>query len=110
MNQCWLIIQQQIQTQTEMFTSMDNIINSIVFSTCTSLIESLTQIANKLKNDNNQNEFEPILLILQQQLLFINDKKSTYISHQIKLNQLIEKQREILDLALNSIIKQPNEL
>ncbi|CAF2524027.1 unnamed protein product [Rotaria sp. Silwood2] len=110
MNQCWLIMQQQIQTQTEMFTSMDGIINSIVFSTCTSLMESLTQIVRKLKNDNNQNEFEPILLLLQQQLLLTNDKKSTYISHQMKLNQLAEKQRAVLDIALNSIIKQPNEL
>jgi hypothetical protein len=53
MIQCWLIMQQQIQTQTEMFTSMDGIINSIVFSTCTSLMETLSQIVNKLKNDKN---------------------------------------------------------
>ena len=31
-------------------------------------------------------------------------KKSTNISHQVKLNLLSEKQREALDLALNSII------
>jgi hypothetical protein len=66
---------------------------------------------SNLKNvTNSQTEFDPLLLLLQQQLLLINDKKSTYISHQIKLNHLVEKQREALDLALNTIIKQPNEL
>jgi hypothetical protein len=111
MNQSWLIMQQQIQTQTEMFNSMDCIINSVVFSTCTSLMEGLAQIVSNLKNvTNSQTEFDPLLLLLQQQLLLINDKKSTYISHQIKLNHLVEKQREALDLALNTIIKQPNEL
>jgi hypothetical protein len=110
MNQNLIIMQQQIQTQIEMFNSMDSVINSIVFPTCTSLIESLTQIVNKLKSDTNQAELDPILLLLHQQLLLINDKKSAYNLHQIKLNQIAEKQREVFELALNTIIQQPNEL
>ncbi|CAF4496543.1 unnamed protein product [Rotaria sp. Silwood2] len=108
MNQSWLIMQQQMQTQTEMLNTMDGIINSTLFTSCANVMEVLTQIALKLLNENNHTELNPILALLQQQTLYINDKKSIYTSHQIKLNMLIEKQREALKSSLNTIIKQPN--
>ncbi|CAF4421766.1 unnamed protein product [Rotaria sp. Silwood2] len=108
MNQSWLIMQQQMQTQTEMLNTMDGIINSILFTSCANVMEVLTQTVLKLLNENNHTELNPILALLQQQTLYMNDKKSIYTSHQIKLNMLVEKQREALKSALNTIIKQPN--
>ncbi|CAF3431371.1 unnamed protein product [Rotaria socialis] len=87
------------------FTSMDGIINYIVFSTCTSLMETLSQIVNKLKNDKNQNEFELLLLLLQQQLLLINglsthgaDLDIVISSHTPKMTMLTGVGKQISNL------------
>ncbi|CAF3979576.1 unnamed protein product [Rotaria magnacalcarata] len=110
MNQCWLIMQQQIQTQTEMFTSMDSIINSIVFSTCTRVMETLSQLSTNKKMIKIKMNLNLFFFCYKNSSFLLMIKKSTYISHQIKSNRLAEKQREVLDLALNSIINQPNGL
>ncbi|CAF1005339.1 unnamed protein product [Didymodactylos carnosus] len=106
-SQSWLIMQHQIQTQNVMFSAMNGVINSTLFSTCSCVTESLAQIVNKLKTETNQNDYNLLLLYLQQHLL-INEQKNTYVSHQMDLNQLINKQRAALDIALNSIIQKPN--
>ena len=108
MKQCWLIMQQQIETQSAMIKAIHSSVNSCMFYTCASIMESFKLIMNKMKNDSNANEFDSFLSSIQQQQLMLIDQKSSYVSHITELEQIERKQREALDYALKSIIQPSN--
>ncbi|CAF1365526.1 unnamed protein product [Didymodactylos carnosus] len=108
LNQSWLIMQQQVQAQTQMVTTMNGVINTTLFSTCSIAMETLRTVLDKIKTETNKNECDAFINQIQLQILLLNEQKSAYFSHQTKLEQLLTKQKEALDVALNTIIHQPN--
>ncbi|CAF4225342.1 unnamed protein product [Rotaria magnacalcarata] len=109
MNQSWLIMQQQVETQTQMVTTMNNIIGSTLFTTCTIAISTVCLILEKMKTGKNNAELDGIINVTQQQLTLINNEKSVYLTHQSSLQQLLNKQKLALNSALSTIIQQQNE-
>ncbi|CAF4753824.1 unnamed protein product, partial [Rotaria magnacalcarata] len=109
MNQSWLIMQQQVDTQTQMVTTMNDIIGSTLFTTCSIVISSVCLTLEKMKNGKNNAELDGIINVTQQQLTLLNNEKSIYLTHQSSLQQLLNKQKLALNSALSTIIQQQNE-
>ncbi|CAF5015348.1 unnamed protein product, partial [Rotaria magnacalcarata] len=106
MNQSWLIMQQQVDTQTQMVTTMNDIIGSTLFTTCSIVISSVCLTLEKMKNGKNNAELDGIINVTQQQLTLLNNEKSIYLTHQSSLQQLLNKQK----LALNSALRVGKQL
>ncbi|CAF1629179.1 unnamed protein product [Rotaria magnacalcarata] len=101
-------MQQQVETQTQMVTTMNNIIGSTLFTTCTIAISTVCLIL-EMKTGKNNAELDGIINVTQQQLTLINNEKSVYLTHQSSLQQLLNKQKLALNSALSTIIQQQNE-
>ncbi|CAF3832224.1 unnamed protein product [Rotaria sp. Silwood1] len=82
-NQSYTIMKQQIDTQVQMITAMNNIIGTTMFTTCSKV--------------------EKIIKTTQNQLAIINNEEETYLSHQALLQQLVDKQKVTLDYVMNAL-------
>ncbi|CAF1304812.1 unnamed protein product [Adineta steineri] len=98
--QSWLIIQQQMETHTQIITTINNAINQTLFFTCQKTINTMVNVINKIKTQANTNEFDVTLNELSTYTTFINDTQTSYIKHQRSLESLIIKQKEAIGSAL----------
>jgi hypothetical protein len=104
-NQTWLIIQQQQQTQQQMISVVNNNMKQIVFSTCMKTTSSIYNVLNRMKIQKNCNDYDDEIRQLENQMSFIKDSESSFSSHINSLEQLIIKQNETLNKALDTQFK-----
>ncbi|CAF3372745.1 unnamed protein product [Rotaria socialis] len=91
-----------------MVTTMNNIIGSTLFTTCSVVISTVCLTFEKMKTGKNNAEVDGIINVTQQQLAMLNNEKLVYLTLQSLLQQLLEKQKLALNSALNTIIQQQN--
>jgi prefoldin subunit 5 len=105
MNQTWLIIQQQQQTQQQMLSVVNNSMKQIVFTMCMKTTSSIYNVLNRMKIQMNCNDYDDEIRQLENQISFIKDSESSFFSHINSLEQLIIKQNETLNKALDTQFK-----
>ncbi|CAF0986823.1 unnamed protein product [Didymodactylos carnosus] len=110
MNQAWMILQQQNKTQSENLMTMNAAISQSVFPMCQNIVTAVFSVANKLKNILKTDEFDDLIVNLSTEISYLKETQQSYSNHQSSLLQLTNKQNEILNLALDSLLLNTNGL
>ncbi|CAF1364012.1 unnamed protein product [Didymodactylos carnosus] len=79
-----------------------------MFPTCQVIINTLLTLVKTMKNESNQNDCDGMLHTLEQQVVLLNEQHDKFTPHHLKLEEILSKQQEALNLALNFIIHQAN--
>ncbi|CAF0804004.1 unnamed protein product [Didymodactylos carnosus] len=108
-NQGWLIMQQQMQTQTQILSTMHDAINQTLFTTCQKTMLIMGTVLNKIKIQMNTNEYDETIQQLAVQITYINENQKSYTNHQTSLEQLLSKQTEALNKAFDIFLNPTNE-
>jgi hypothetical protein len=106
--QSWIIMQQQIETQNQILSTINNSINQTLFSTYQKTINIVFNVINKIKTQTKSNEYDEIINEISTCASFINDTQSSYINHQLSMEKLINKQKESLGNALYLLSEENN--
>ncbi|CAF3794175.1 unnamed protein product [Rotaria sordida] len=85
LNQTWLIMHQQHQTSQQM---------------------TIYEALNKIKTNNN--DYNDAIHQLENQIEYLQEAESFFTTHINSLQQLVDKQNEIFNKALDSLFKDPN--
>jgi hypothetical protein len=99
--QGWLLMQQQIETQSQILSTINTTVNQVLFSTCQKTINIMYNVINKMKSQTNTNDYDDILNEMKIQASFINDNQVAYSNHQVSLEKLLIKQNEALGNAVD---------
>ncbi|CAF1304189.1 unnamed protein product, partial [Didymodactylos carnosus] len=109
MNQGLLVIQQEIQTQKEMITSLSNAVDQTLFSTCEKTTSIICNVLKKIKKAINANELDGEIELVTQHLSLINTSAASYLKNRLSLESLSTKQNESLTQLLNTLFVLPND-
>ncbi|CAF1292848.1 unnamed protein product [Didymodactylos carnosus] len=109
MNQGLLVIQQEIQTQKEMITSLSNAVDQTLFSTCEKTTSIICNVLKKIKKAINANELDGETELVTQHLSLINTFAASYLKNRLSLESLSTKQNESLTQLLNTLFVLPND-
>ncbi|CAF1400133.1 unnamed protein product [Rotaria sordida] len=109
--QGWLLMQQQIETQSQILSTTNTAASQTLFFTCQKTINVLYHVINKMKLQTNTNDYDDILNEMTIQASFINDFQATYSNQQVLLEKFLNKQNEALFLTTSyGIIKNSQEI
>ncbi|CAF1337498.1 unnamed protein product [Rotaria sordida] len=103
LNQTWLIMHQQHQTSQQMLTVINNNMKQVIFVTCLKTTRTIYEALNKITTNNNEAIHQ-----LENQIEYLQEAESFFTTHINSLQQLVDKQNEILNKALDSLFKDPN--
>jgi len=94
-----MLMQQQMDTQSQILSSMNTAISQTLFTTCQKTLNVIYNVINKMKIQINTNDYDDILNELTTHNSFINDMQVTHSNHQVALEKLLNKQKEALGNA-----------
>lgn len=108
MNQAWLFMQQQQQTQQQMLTVINNNIKQTLFFTCMKTTSTLYNVISKMKEQMNCKEYDDEIQQIEKQMMYIKDAESSFSLHINEIEQIVIKQNETLNNALDILFKNQN--
>ncbi|CAF1186559.1 unnamed protein product [Rotaria magnacalcarata] len=106
--QGWLLMQQKIETQSQILSTINTAISQTLFSTCQKTINVMYNVINKIKLQTNLNDYDDVLNEMTIQASFINDIQATYSNHQVTLEKLLNRQNEALGNTWNLLSENTN--
>ena len=104
----WLLMQQQIETQSQILSIINTAVSQTLFSICQKTFNVMYNVINKMKLQTNTNDYDDILNEMAVQASFIDDIQTTYSNQQVSLGKLLNKQNEALGNALNLLSENTN--
>jgi hypothetical protein len=107
--QGWLLMRQQIETQSQILSTINTAVSQTLFSTCQKTINVMYNVINKMKLQTKLNDYDDVLNEMTMQASFINDIQATYSNHQVSLEKLLNRQNEALGNTLNLLYENTNE-
>lgn len=107
--QGWQLMQQQIETQSQMIATINTTVNQTLFSTCQKTLNVMYNTINRIKIQKNTNDYDDILNELTTHASFINDIQVTYLNQHVSLEKLLNKQNEAIGNVLSLLHKNTNE-
>ncbi|CAF3749625.1 unnamed protein product [Rotaria sp. Silwood1] len=106
LNQIWLIMHQQHQTSQQILNVINNNMKQVIFVTCLKTTKTIYEALNKIKTNNN--DYNEAIQQLENQIEYLQEAESFFTTNINSLQQLVDKQNEILNKALDSLFKDPN--